>query len=78
MDNKVKYQYQTDFFSSADYDSSSNLHTHLKGILNNEGGMGWRVVSTWAGRQQPYKNAPNVEEGIYVLYERPYTGEFPE
>jgi len=71
MTDLIKYQYNTNFFRAEDYDSNTNINTHLKFILNYEGQVGWRVVSTWTGEQ-------GGEKGIYVLYERPYTGEFPE
>ena len=79
MDTEVKYQYRTDFFREEDWDMSNTIHTHLKGILNNEGAMGWRVVSTWSGEKQlPFSNPPVIERGMYVLYERRYTGELPK
>jgi hypothetical protein len=77
--SEQKYQYRTDFFLTEHYDHCGNPHTHLRGILNIEGEQGWRVVSTWIGKQKlDFSDPPVFEDGLYVLYERPYTGEFPE
>tara|TARA_X000000950_G_scaffold272906_1_gene356094 strand:+ start:420 stop:641 length:222 start_codon:yes stop_codon:yes gene_type:complete len=66
MTNIPKYQYKTTFWSSYQYDTSETWDTDFSYLTNLEGETtGWRVVSTWLGKQ-------GGQEGIYVLQERPF------
>ena len=71
MTSEQKYQYRTIFFTAEQYDTSEIKETDFRYLLNMEGSLGWRVTSTWVGKQ-------GGQEGIYVLLEKPDTGESPE